>query len=207
MLELFTPTIKIKSVLESYHMSEIPVIITKKVYHPENAGGLKVHIYKEGQAINPRMWSKLVVPGDCLKALKDETGKMWLALNARAHFDVTNGLRQEGIDIVDSEETRFQIQVDSKGKVVKIFVPFSITWDSERGARKVLHMIPQQAQAENIILSGSGASKVVGSDIITYYDQFGLNIDENDPRVVEIIELRNGSKYYNIRVDLPEDLR
>ena len=181
--------------------------VNKKVYRPEDAGGLKIHIYKEGQQINPKMWNKLVVPGDGLKALKDENGRMWLALNARAHFDSTNGLKQEGIDIVDSEETRFQIQVDDQGKVVKIFVPFSIDWESEHGARKVLEMIPKQAQAENVILSGSGASKIVGSDIITYYDLSNLGIEENDPRIVEILEPRPGMKFYNIKVDLPEDLR
>lgn len=183
--------------------------VDKKLYKPdpENAPQLKIHIYKEGQTINPRMWKKLVLAGDHLKALRDEHGKMWLALNARAHSDIATGLSEEGISIIDSSDTRFQLHTNEQGQIQNISVPFSLTWDTERCAKKVLQMIPSEYQTKTVTLSGSGVGKEIGSDIITYYDVLGLQIDENDPRVVEVIEPEPGIKYYKVRVTVPEDLR
>lgn len=186
--------------------TEISDQLSKIVYRPEDVPELKVRLYKEGQSIGFSIWNKVVKADDSLKALRDTNGKMWLALNARLHADITCGLRQNGIDIADESETRFQIQIDDKGKIDKIYVPFSITWQSERAARKLLQMIPIQAMGKKVRLCGSGMFKEIGADIISILDTES-GFTESDPRVLKVTTLANGSKYFDIRVSLPKDLR
>ncbi|HYD35122.1 MAG TPA: hypothetical protein VD999_03590 [Vitreimonas sp.] len=180
----------------------------KTIYTPKDAPDLKIHIYNQRYAIKLSMWKKLVIPEDRLKALMDERGEMWLAINARKHGDITGGLTGLGIDAQDHSATRFQLKVDKNTNVYEMNIPVGYSFASEKAAQIMLKMIPQQVQRQPVILSGSGFYKEIGSDVLTYWGYSLPDIDDNDPRFIEKGIDTHGNEFISMRLNsFPNDLK
>lgn len=185
------------------------------LFSPPEVPYLKIRIYSENHPISRAMWDKAVASGlsgdpsdfgESLKALKGEDGKIWLALRARRHADIVQGLNPIGIKIVDSEETRFQITINGAGKVKEISVPWYIAAETIEGAKKILEMIPKPMQEKEVRLNSSSAHMIIGSDVMTFRRVYGSQLEalRKDKHYIRDYQVDN-TTYVDMRMSEDED--
>lgn len=140
----------------------------------ELESGIRAVVYPAGTHMSLKEYMKFLAPKhseqhtldplEIWHTAVDTDGIIWLGANTRLHGDVWNAIESDGRKGVDDNTVRLHIYIDRQDMVYQIGIPFSFTHLTEEAAYRVLEIIPKARILEDVKITGSGCSKVLGMD-------------------------------------------
>lgn len=122
----------------------------------------------------------------------DTDGIIWLGANTRKHDDVWEAIESEGRQGVDDNTVRLHVYINRQNMVYKIQIPFSFTYTTEEAAYRVLEILPKARILDNVRITGSGCSKVLGRDEEKILEHGDPKSFVQNPRFLSIEENPSG---------------